>query len=76
MTTKDKFVKLCELIYLSKNGFVFPFEDLDHDDDLNIIQSIDEYQLIVSKMNNFLQVLNSDHRNIDKDIELEIYDSI
>lgn len=64
------------MIYLCSNGFRFPFEDLDHDDDLNFIQSVDEYEIIVSKMNNFLKLLNTDPKIINKDIDREIYDSI
>lgn len=76
MTTKQKFVKICHLIYIGKDGFTFPYEDLDYDDDYVFIESVKEYKLIVSKMKNFIQLLNNDPKNIDKDIEREIYDSI
>lgn len=76
MSTKEKFVYLCSLIYLSRDGFRFPYEQLDHDPELCFIRNVNEYKLIVSKMSNFIDLINTDFRNISKDIEAEIYDSI
>lgn len=76
MTTKQKFVKICHLIYIGKDGFTFPYEDLDYDDDYVFIESVKEYKLIVSKMRNLIDLINNNVDYIYKDIETEIYDSI
>jgi hypothetical protein len=76
MTTKQKFVKICHLIYIGKDGFTFPYEDLDYDDDYALIESVKEYKLIVSKMKNLIDLINNNVDYIYKDIETEIYDLI
>ena len=76
MTTKQKFVKICHLIYIGKDGFTFPYEDLDYDDDYVFIESVKEYKLIVSKMRNLIDLINNNIDYIYKDIETEIYDLI
>lgn len=76
MTTKQKFVKICHLIYIGKDGFTFPYEDLDYDDDYVFIESVKEYKLIVSKMRNLIDLINNNVDYIYKDIETEIYDLI
>ena len=32
---KEKFEKMCEMIYIGSNGISFPYDDLKHDQDLS-----------------------------------------
>ena len=34
MIIKQQFTELCKMIFIGSNGFQFPFDDVDHDDDL------------------------------------------
>lgn len=76
MDIKQQFVNLCPLIYISSNGFQFPFDDIEHDDDLNHIKESVDYPILKSKMKNLLVLLNKDNSLINKDVENELWDLI
>lgn len=76
MEIKKQFVKLCEMIYVSSNGFNFPFEDIDHDDDFSEIRDSANYSILMSKMKNLLKLVNNDYSILEKDVETELWDLI
>ena len=76
MDTKEKFVSLCSMIFISKDGFSFPFEDIEYDSDYNDIRESKDYPLLESKMINLLKLINEDNLLINKDIETELWDLI
>lgn len=73
MQTKENFVKLCELIFVSKNGFTFPFDAISHFEDYQDIYKSEEYTLLEEKMKNLINLVNSDNSVLDKDIEEELW---
>lgn len=76
MKIKQDFTQLCSMIYISSNGFKFPFEDIDHDDDFSSIRESADYPTLKSKMQNLLTLLNKDQSLLEKDIETELWDLI
>lgn len=73
MTIKQEFVELCKMIYVSKNGFAFPFEDLEHDDDLKVFRQSKNYLLLMRKMRNLITLINLDNKLLNKDVETELW---
>lgn len=76
MKIKQEFTQLCSMIYISPNGFKFPFEDIDHDDDFSSIRESVDYPILKSKMKNLLTLINKDHSLLNKDVETELWDLI
>lgn len=76
MSIKKDFLYLCSLIYISSNGFKFPFEDIEHDDDFTSIRESANYPILKSKMENLIILLNKDQSLIEKDIENEVWNLI
>jgi len=73
MQTKENFVKLCELIFVGKNGFNFPFDAISHYEEYQNIYKSEEYPLLEEKMKNLLTLVNSDQSMTGKDIEDELW---
>lgn len=76
MIIKQQFTQLCQMIYISSNGFQFPFENIDHDDDLIQIRESADYPVLKSKMENLIILINKDNSLINKDVETELWDLI
>lgn len=76
MEIKQEFNQLCQMIYISSNGFAFPFEDVEHDGDLSGIRQSPNYPILKEKMQNLLNLINSNAYLIERDIENELWDLI
>jgi hypothetical protein len=64
------------MIFIGANGFQFPFDDVDHDDDLIQIRESVDYPVLKSKMENLIILINKDNSLINKDVETELWDLI
>ena len=73
MQTKENFVKLCELIFVGKNGYNFPFDAISHYEEYQQIYKSEEYSLLEEKMKNLINLVNSDNSLTEKDIEEELW---
>jgi hypothetical protein len=73
MQTKENFVKLCELIFVGKNGYNFPFDAIRHYENYQEIYKSEEYSLLEKKMKNLINLVNSDNSLTEKDIEEELW---
>jgi hypothetical protein len=76
MIIKQQFTELCKMIFIGSNGFQFPFDDVDHDDDLIQIRESVDYPVLKSKMENLIILINKDNSLINKDVETELWDLI
>ena len=76
MIIKKQFTELCKMIFIGANGFQFPFDDVDHDDDLIQIRESVDYPVLKSKMENLIILINKDNSLINKDVETELWDLI
>jgi hypothetical protein len=76
MIIKQQFTQLCQMIYINSNGFQFPFDDIDHDDDLIQIRESIDYPVLKSKMENLIILINKDNSLLNKDVETELWDLI
>ena len=76
MIIKQQFTELCKMIFIGSNGFQFPFDDVDHDDDLIKIRESVDYPVLKSKMENLIILINKDNSLINKDVETELWDLI
>ena len=76
MIIKQQFTELCKMIFIGSNGFQFPFDDIDHDDDLIQIRESVDYPVLKSKMENLIILINKDNSLINKDVETELWDLI
>ena len=70
---KENFLELCSKIFVSQNGFEFPFDEIRHSDDFVSIYTSEDYPILEKKMINLLNLINSDNSMIDKDIETELW---
>ena len=73
---KESFVKLCSQIFVTGNGFQFPFDSIRHNDDFSGVYSSKEWSILENKMTNLLKLINSDNSLIDKDIETELWNLV
>jgi hypothetical protein len=64
------------MIYINSNGFQFPFDNIDHDDDLIQIRESIDYPVLKSKMENLIILINKDNSLLNKDVETELWDLI
>ena len=76
MIIKQQFTELCKMIFIGSNGFQFPFDDIDHDDDLIQIRESVDYPVLKSKMENLIILINKYNSLINKDVETELWDLI
>jgi hypothetical protein len=74
---KSKFVEMCKLIFVNSEGqFVFPVDNLIHDEDYSDFLNHQDWKILESKMTNLISLVNVDHSTLNKDIESEIWDMI
>jgi hypothetical protein len=74
---KSKFIEMCKLMFLNSEGkVVFPFDDLRHDDDYNDFINHNDWSILESKMNNLVELANTDIAVYEKDLETEIWEMI
>lgn len=74
---KDKFVEMCKLIFINGDGkFVFPIDNLLHDEDYFDFINHHHWSILESKMTNLISKINNDQTILDKDVETEIWEMI
>ncbi len=74
---KEKYVEMCKLIFINKDGvFMFPFEDLQLDNDWNDFTNHQDYTILENKMNNLLNLVNQDPKILNLDVETEIWEMV
>ena len=73
---KESFVELCSQIFVTPDGFQFPFDEIRHSDDFVSIYTSKDYPVLEKKMSNLLELINSDNSLIEKDIETELWNMI
>ena len=74
---KDKFVEMCKLIFINGDGkFVFPIDNLLHDEDYSDFVNHGDWSILESKMKNLISKINNDQTILNKDIETEIWEII
>ena len=70
----DKFVNMCELISVNENGnFFFPFQDVEHSNEITTIYADVDYFTLKDKMNKLISIINEDQTLVEKDIETELW---
>lgn len=70
---KESFVELCSQIFITSDGFQFPFDSIRHNDDFKEILSSKDWSFLENKMANLLELINSDNSLISKDIETDLW---
>jgi hypothetical protein len=74
---KLKFVEMCKLIFINGNGeFVFPIDNLIHDEDYSDFLNHSDWLILEKKMKNLISLINKDHSVLDLDVEEEIWKMI
>jgi hypothetical protein len=74
---KEKFAEMCKLIFINGKGeFVFPIDNLIHDDDYSDFLNHSDWNTLESKMENLILLVNNDHSILEKDVETEIWEMI
>jgi hypothetical protein len=74
---KDKFVKMCKMIFINVDGnFVFPVDNLLHDEDYSNFINHSDWSVLESKMKNLINLVNSDNSILEKDVETEIWEMV
>lgn len=74
---KLKFVEMCKLIFINGNGeFVFPTDNLIHDEDYSDFLNHSDWSILEKKMENLVLLINKDHSVLDLDVEEEIWEMV
>lgn len=74
---KLKFVEMCKLIFVNGKGeFVFPTDNLIHDNDYSDFINHSDWFILESKMGNLISLINEDHSILELDVEDEIWDMV
>lgn len=74
---KLKFVEMCKLIFINGNGeFVFPTDNLIHDEDYSDFLNHSDWSILEKKMENLILLINKDHSVLDLDVEEEIWEMV
>jgi hypothetical protein len=74
---KDKFVEMCKMIFINNDGkFVFPIDNLIHDEDYSDFMNHSDWSVLESKMVNLISKVNQDSSILEKDVETEIWEMI
>ena len=77
LNIKEKFVEMCKLIFINGKGeFVFPIDDLLHDNDYSDFLNHSDWTILESKMTNLISKINQDNSILEKDVETEIWEMI
>ena len=68
---------MCKLIFINGKGeFVFPIDDLLHDNDYSDFLNHSDWTILESKMTNLISKINQDNSILEKDVETEIWEMI
>jgi hypothetical protein len=70
---KSYFVRMCALLEITSDGFLFPDEMMELDDAMADVLSHDAYPLLRGKMGRLLKLINQDPALIHKDVETELW---
>jgi hypothetical protein len=70
---KADFVRMCGLLEITANGLQFPDEIAELDDDFQDVFESSDYPILREKMDNLINLINSDTSLINKDIEDELW---
>jgi hypothetical protein len=74
---KDKFVEMCKMIFINVDGnFVFPVDNLLHDEDYSNFINHSDWSVLESKMKNLINLVNSDNSILEKDVENQIWEMV
>lgn len=74
---KGKFVEMCKMIFINGNGeFVFPTDNLIHDQDYSDFLNHSDWKILESKMTNLITLINNDNSILQKDVETEIWEMV
>ena len=74
---KDKFVEMCKMIFMGAEGdFIFPIDNLLHDEDYIEFINHSDWSILESKMTNLINRINEDPSILGLDIETEIWQII
>lgn len=77
LNIKDKFVEMCKMIFINADGkFVFPIDNLIHDEDYSDFMNHSDWSILESKMTNLISKVNEDSSILEKDVETEIWEMI
>jgi hypothetical protein len=70
---KADFVKMCGLLEITSSGLFFPDEMIEIDSEFSEISESSHYEMLRKKMDNLVNLINSDSSLINKDIEKELW---
>lgn len=74
---KEKFSKMVEMVFVNSKGeFVFPYDNLYHDEDWTSFTSHSDWLILESKMNSLIKLMNSDINTLNLDLETQVWDMI
>jgi hypothetical protein len=77
LNIKDKFVEMCKMIFINADGkFVFPIDNLIHDEDYSNFINHSDWSVLESKMTNLISKVNQDSSILEKDVETEIWEMV
>jgi hypothetical protein len=77
LNIKDKFVEMCKMIFINADGkFVFPIDNLIHDEDYSDFMNHSDWSVLESKMTNLISKVNEDSSILEKDVETEIWEMV
>lgn len=77
LNIKDKFVEMCKMIFINADGkFVFPIDNLIHDEDYSNFINHSDWSVLESKMTNLISKVNQDSSILEKDVETEIWEIV
>jgi hypothetical protein len=65
------------MIFINVDGnFVFPVDNLLHDEDYSNFINHSDWSVLESKMKNLINLVNSDNSILEKDVETEIWEMV
>ena len=70
---KSDFVKMCSILEITSDGLMFPDEIIEIDSEFTDIYESSYYNVLRRKMDNLINLVNSNHSFINKDIEDELW---
>ena len=73
---KEMFVEMCKYITKFNNEYIFLRSTFEYDEKYDYITTLDDYDILISKMYRLLYLINQDEKLIDCDIEDDIWHRI
>jgi hypothetical protein len=65
------------MIFINDNGeFVFPIDNLIHDQDYSEFLNHPDWSILESKISNLITLINRDRSILEKDVETEIWEMV